>query len=131
MDFFRRFTFLVCAPSFDPDDLEGMRLQQIITQVEKLGFQVVRARRIEDAELAVQADAAIGCMLVDVAADPPTTVGEIENVDRSAGPAPLLMVKSAKGEVLVPFAKSYLRTVDLQNRRLEMALPLGLTDLNG
>ena len=65
MDFFRRFTFLVCAPSFDPDDLEGMRLQQIITQVEKLGFQVVRARRIEDAELAVQADAAIGCMLVD------------------------------------------------------------------
>jgi ornithine decarboxylase len=65
MDFFRRFTFLVCAPSFDPDDLEGMRLQQIITQVEKLGFQVVRARRIEDAELAVQADAAIGCMVVD------------------------------------------------------------------
>src|SRR4029078_9851589 len=65
MDFFRRLTFLVCAPSFDPDDLEGMRLQQIITQVEKLGFQVVRARRIEDAELAVQADAAIGCMVVD------------------------------------------------------------------
>ena len=65
MDFFRRFTFLVCAPSFDPDDLEGVRLQEIITQVEKLGFQVVRARRIEDAELAVQADAAIGCMLVD------------------------------------------------------------------
>jgi ornithine decarboxylase len=65
MDFFRRFTFLVCAPSFDPDDLEGVRLQEIITQVEKLGFQVVRPRRIEDAELAVQADAAIGCMLVD------------------------------------------------------------------
>ncbi len=65
MDFFRRFTFLVCAPSFDPEDLEGVRLQEIVTQVEKLGFQVVRARRIEDAELAVQADAAIGCMLVD------------------------------------------------------------------
>jgi ornithine decarboxylase len=65
MDFFRRFTFLVCAPSFDPDELEGVRLQEIITQVEKLGFQVVRARRIEDAELAVQADAAIGCMVVD------------------------------------------------------------------
>jgi ornithine decarboxylase len=65
MDFFRRFTFLVCAPSFDPEDLEGVRLQEIIAQVEKLGFQVVRARRIEDAELAVQADAAIGCMVVD------------------------------------------------------------------
>ena len=65
MDFFRRFTFLVCAPSFDPEDLEGGRLQEIIGQVEKLGFKVVRARRIEDAELAVQADAAIGCMVVD------------------------------------------------------------------
>ncbi|MBV8510461.1 MAG: amino acid decarboxylase, partial [Xanthobacteraceae bacterium] len=30
-----------------------------------LGFQVVRARRIEDAEIAVQTDAAIGCMVVD------------------------------------------------------------------
>ena len=30
-----------------------------------MGFQVVRARRIEDAEIAVQTDAAIGCMVVD------------------------------------------------------------------
>src|SRR6516225_1579175 len=65
MDFFRRFTFLVCAPSFDPDELEGVRLQEIITQVEKLGFEVVRARKLEDAEIAVQTDAAIGCMVVD------------------------------------------------------------------
>ena len=65
MDFFRRFTFLVCAPAFDADDLEGVRLAQIVTAIEQLGFQVVRARRIEDAELAVQADAAIGCMVVD------------------------------------------------------------------
>jgi len=65
MDFFRRFTFLVCAPAFDTADLEGLRLQQIVAAVENLGFQVVRARRIEDAELAVQTDAAIGCMVVD------------------------------------------------------------------
>jgi ornithine decarboxylase len=65
MDFFKRFTFLVCAPAFDADDLEGARLQQIIAAIEKLGFQVIRARRIEDAELAVQTDAAIGCMVVD------------------------------------------------------------------
>lgn len=65
MDFFKRFTFLVCAPAFDADDLEGARLQQIIAAIEKLGFQVVRARRTEDAELAVQTDAAIGCMVVD------------------------------------------------------------------
>jgi ornithine decarboxylase len=65
MDFFRRFTLLVCARAFAPDDLEGLRVQQITTEVEKLGFEVVRARRIEDAEIAVQTDAAIGCILVD------------------------------------------------------------------
>ena len=65
MDFFRLFTFLVCAPAFDADDLEGQRLQQIIVAIEKLGFSVTRARKIEDAELAVQADAAIGCTVVD------------------------------------------------------------------
>jgi ornithine decarboxylase len=65
MDFFRRFTLLVCARAFPPDDLEGLRVQQITAEVEKLGFKVVRARRIEDAEIAVQTDAAIGCVLVD------------------------------------------------------------------
>ena len=65
MEFFRRLTFLVCAPAFDNDDLEGVRVQQIIDEVQELGFEVVRARRIEDAEIAVQTDAAIGCVLVD------------------------------------------------------------------
>jgi ornithine decarboxylase len=65
MDFHRRFTFLVCAPAFEAEDLEGIRLGQIIVAIERQGFQVVRARRIEDAEIAVQTDAAIGCMVVD------------------------------------------------------------------
>jgi len=65
MDFFRRFTFLVCAPAFDAEDLEGHRLDEITGAIEKSGFQVIRARRIEDAEIAVQTDAAIGCMVVD------------------------------------------------------------------
>jgi ornithine decarboxylase len=65
MDFFRRFTFLVSAPVFDAEDLEGHRLNEIMAAIERLGFQVVRARRVEDAEIAVQTDAAIGCMVVD------------------------------------------------------------------
>ena len=65
MDYFRRFNFLLCAPSFDPDELEGTRLAQIIAAVEKSGFEVTRARRVEDAELAIKTDAAIGCMIVD------------------------------------------------------------------
>ncbi len=65
MDFFRRFTLLVCAPSFNADDLEGLRVQQIVGEVEKMGFEVVRAPRVEDAEIAVQTDSAIGCILID------------------------------------------------------------------
>jgi len=71
----------------------------------------------------------IGCILFDVSADPPLAIGPIEDVDRTAGPTPLLIVRGQKGEVLVPFAKSYLRTLDLPHKRLEMALPEGLTDL--
>jgi len=77
----------------------------------------------------------IGCTLVDVArtgecGSEPRTVGEIEDVDRSAGPVAMLVVRGAKGEVLIPFAKSYLRKVDLAAKRVEMALPEGLADLN-
>jgi 16S rRNA processing protein RimM len=72
----------------------------------------------------------IGCALVDVAGTAPVAIGEIENVDRTAGPVALLVVRGAAGEVLVPFAKSYLRSIDLAARRVEMALPEGLVELN-
>ena len=77
----------------------------------------------------------IGCTLVDVAAAEKSgaeaaAVGEIEDVDTTAGPVALLVVRGASGEILIPFAKSYLRKVDLAARRVEMALPDGLVDLN-
>lgn len=65
MDFSRRFTFLFSAPNFDADDLEGLRVNQIVAAIESMGFQVVRARRLEDAEIVVQTDAAVGCLVVD------------------------------------------------------------------
>src|SRR5579872_2358107 len=65
MNFSQRLTFLFSAPMFDADDLEGLRVNQIITAIERMGFEVVKARRIEDAEISVQTDAAIGCMVVD------------------------------------------------------------------
>ena len=73
----------------------------------------------------------IGCTLVDVAGSEPAVVGEIEDVDRTAGPVALLVVEGKAGEILVPFAKSYLRKVDLEGKRVEMALPEGLIELNG
>jgi 16S rRNA processing protein RimM len=42
----------------------------------------------------------------------------------------LLVVRGARGEVLVPFAQSYLRKLDVEGRRVEMALPEGLVELN-
>ncbi|OLP58223.1 amino acid decarboxylase [Xaviernesmea oryzae] len=65
MDYFKRFNFLFATPNFDADALEGARYHQIVSEIERSGFEVVRARSIEDAEIAVQTDAAIGCMMVD------------------------------------------------------------------
>ena len=74
----------------------------------------------------------IGCALLDVAGGQPALVGEIEDVDRTAGPVALLVVRApgSQDEILVPFAKSYLRKIDLEAKRIEMALPEGLIDLN-
>ena len=104
-----------------------------ISAAEELKGLIVAIPQAERAPLA--ADEAyigdlIGCVLVDVSGAEAVTVGEIENVDRSAGPAPLLVVGGAHGEVLIPFAKSYLRRIDLEGKRVEMALPEGLVDLN-
>jgi ornithine decarboxylase len=65
MNFVQRFTFLFSAPTFEAEDLEGLRVAEIISAIQRMGFQVIRARRIEDAEIAVQTDAAIGCLVVD------------------------------------------------------------------
>ncbi len=98
---------------------------------------IPRAERAPLAEDEVYIGDLIGCALVDVAgADgtgvAPVVVGEIEEVDRSAGPVALLVVRSpgSAEEILIPFAKSYLRSIDLEARRVEMALPEGLIDLN-
>lgn len=102
-----------------------------ISQAEELAGLIVAIPRAERATLAedeVHIADLIGCELIDVAHEP-AAIGRIENVDRSAGPVPLLIVHGAKGEILVPFAKSYLRKIDLDHARIEMALPEGLTDL--
>ena len=74
----------------------------------------------------------VGCTLFDVAGNAPVSVGEIEDVDRTAGPVALLVVRApgSDEEILVPFAKSFLRRIDLAGRRVEMTLPEGLVDLN-
>ena len=88
------------------------------------------AERAPLAEDEVYVGDLIGCALVDVAGETAVLVGQIEDVDRTAGPVALLVVRGATGEILIPFAKSYLRKLDLDGKRAEMALPEGLVELN-
>ncbi len=104
-----------------------------ISAAEELKGMVVAVPQTDRAQLAgdeIYIGDLVGCVLVDVAGAEAVPVGEIENVDRSGGAAPLLVVRGARGEVLIPFAKSYLRKIDLEGKRVEMALPEGLVDLN-
>ena len=95
-----------------------------------LAVAVPRAERVEPGEDEAYISDLVGCVLFDVAGPEPVQVGEIEDVDRTAGPVPLLVVKGAKGEVLIPFAKKYLKKIDVEGRRIEMDLPEGLVELN-
>jgi 16S rRNA processing protein RimM len=107
-----------------------------INEAELLAGLIVAIPHEERAPLAedeVYVGDLMGCVLVDVAGGEPVTVGEIESVDRTAGPVPLLVVRGTdfqRGEILIPFAKSYLRKIDIAARRVEMALPAGLVELN-
>jgi 16S rRNA processing protein RimM len=106
-----------------------------ISSAEELAGMIVAIPQEERAKLdadEVYIGDLIGCVLVDVAGVEPVTVGEIEDVDRSAGPVAILVVhgESSTDEILIPFAKDYLRLVDVDAKRVEMVLPEGLVNLN-
>lgn len=107
-----------------------------ISEAEQLAGLIVAIPQEERAELA-ENEAYIGdlmgCAVIDVARPEPVVIGEIQSVDRTAGPVPLLVVRGSgakRDEILIPFAKSYLRSMDIAARRVEMALPVGLVNLN-
>lgn len=102
-----------------------------------LGVAIPRSERATLGEGEAYIGDLIGCALFDVSGPEPTLVGEIQDVDVTAGPTPLFIVhrqsthtNSTGREILVPYAKAYLRRLDLDGKRLEMALPEGLIDLN-
>ena len=47
-----------------------------------------------------------------------------------AGGAQVLKVDRENEETLIPFAQSYLKKIDLEQRRIDVDLPDGLRDLN-
>jgi 16S rRNA processing protein RimM len=78
----------------------------------------------------------IGCTLYDGS----TAVGTVTDVQFATTPdggrrldeaAPLLAVTSVEGdEVLVPFVKAFVVTIDVEARRIYMVLPAGLLEVN-
>jgi 16S rRNA processing protein RimM len=104
-----------------------------ISAAEELAGMIVaipRAERVALAEDEAYVGDLIGCTVFDVASGSPVEIGAIEDVDRTAGPVPLLVVSGIRDEILIPFAKSYLRKIDVHGRRVEMDLPVGLVNLD-
>jgi 16S rRNA processing protein RimM len=97
---------------------------------------VPREERLPLDDESVYISELIGCTVYDGTA----AVGVVDDVQfattadgarRLADAAPLLAVTSHDGdEVLIPFAKAFLVTVDTEAKRIEMKLPEGLVDVN-
>ena len=68
----------------------------------------------------------VGCVLFDRGRE----VGIVKDVRFGAGEAPLLVVVAGKSEFEIPYAQEFLKQVDLEHRRIEMALPEGLLEVN-
>ena len=56
-------------------------------------------------------------------------IGVVTDVLDTGGPQ-ILKVDREDEETLIPFAESYLKSIDLDRRRIEVNLPEGLRDLN-
>jgi 16S rRNA processing protein RimM len=67
----------------------------------------------------------VGCTVYDGGA----LIGAIEDVEFGAGEAPLLVVRGAKDH-LIPFALEYIKEISPADKRVEMALPEGMLDLD-
>jgi 16S rRNA processing protein RimM len=102
------------------------------------GLEVIvpREERQDLDEDSVYIDELVGCILYDDEA----AIGTVEDVQfatsadgarRLEDAAPLLVVSSIDGdEILIPFVKAFLLKVDTEARRIEMALPEGLVEVN-
>jgi 16S rRNA processing protein RimM len=69
----------------------------------------------------------VGCTVFDR----DRKVGEVTGVQFGAGEAPLLIVRGGEArELLIPFAQEFLLAADVAGKRIEMALPERLLELD-
>jgi 16S rRNA processing protein RimM len=67
----------------------------------------------------------VGCSVFDGDRE----IGKLHDVQFGAGEAPLLMVRGEK-EYEIPFAEAYLKSVDLEQKKITLDLPEGMLDVN-
>lgn len=106
-----------------------------ISDAESLrGFDVAipRGQRTPLEDDAVYIDDLVGCHIIDTGPANAGDIGTIISVDRETTSTALLILRAArnKEDILIPFAKAYLRKVDLDQKRIEMSLPEGLLTIN-
>lgn len=68
----------------------------------------------------------VGCAVFDGDRE----IGLVADVQFGAGEAPLLIVKSGSSEYEIPYAEAYLKSTDLEHKKIRMALPEGMLELN-
>jgi 16S rRNA processing protein RimM len=92
--------------------------------------QILREQRAELEPGATYVSELIGCQVWLAGDSGARLLGPIAGIEFSAGTAPLLVVRGEAGQdYLLPYAEEFLKTVDLDGRRIEMRLPEGLLEL--
>lgn len=104
-----------------------------ITDAEALSRRLVEIPMESRAELEANSfyvSDLVGSTLRDVAARTPRPLGVIEDIQQTAGTAPILVVRSEGHEYEIPFAQEYIVTFNIEAKVLDMNLPEGLLEVN-
>jgi 16S rRNA processing protein RimM len=72
----------------------------------------------------------IGCEVVEKNGASVGRVRDVQFTGEGAARNPILVVDSARGELLIPLAQEICERVDIAARRIDVVLPEGLRDLN-
>ena len=71
----------------------------------------------------------VGCELFEIRGTDTRKVGNVTDVDFTAGEAPLLVVNGDR-EYLIPYVEGFVKSADFAAKRIAMVLPEGMLDLD-
>ena len=89
-------------------------------------IQVPREQRAAIEAGAAYVSDLVGCEVFDHG----RSIGSVKDVQFGAGEAPLLVVAQGSKEILIPFAQEFIAGIDIQGKRVEMKLPVGILELD-